>query len=77
LQKHGSRIGSKYPVARGNADAINNQAQNILKSILNDPNVVVTKRYHAKFGDIMDIKSPSGLGARFTKDGTEFIHFLE
>ena len=77
LQKHGSRAGSIYPKATGNAASINAQGQSVLKGILNNPNATTVTRHHARFGNIMDIRVPGGQGARFSADGKTFLHFLE
>lgn len=55
LQKHGSRAGSIFPKATGNAAAINSQGEAVLKGILTNPNATTVTRHHARFGNIMDI----------------------
>lgn len=77
LQKHGSRTGSIFPKATGNAAAINAQGEAVLNGILTNPNATTVIRHHARFGNIMDIQVPGGQGARFSSDGKKFIHFLE
>ena len=82
LQKHGSRTGSTFPKAIGNQAAINQQGENVLKSILENPNVertinsgtLNTHRYGV---NSVDYQIPGGIGARFNSDGTKFIGFLE
>ena len=77
LQKHGDRAGSLYPNARGNPSTVNVQANKILTDIISNPSKTVTFRHHARFGNIMEIKTPSGQGARFSADGNRFLGFVE
>ncbi|WP_175545858.1 DUF6443 domain-containing protein [Sinomicrobium oceani] len=77
LQKHGSRVGSKFPQATGNPATINAQGEKILNEILNNPGSTATTRHHARFGDIVEIVAPNGQGARFSKDGKTFIGLIE
>ena len=77
LEKHGSRPGSIYPRATGNVANKNALGNKILESILKDPNAISVIRHHAMYGDILEIKIPGGMGARFTADGSRFIGFLE
>ena len=73
LQKHGSRPETIFPSARGNPVAINKQGEDALKAIIYDPALVVKEGN--RFGGF-DIRSASGQGARFDKDGV-FRGFLE
>ncbi|WBM76118.1 hypothetical protein [Saprospira grandis] len=77
LQKHGSREGSVFPPAKGSPKQINEQGEKILTKILLQKDAVRTTRHHARFGDILDIRIPGGMGARFSSDGKKFITFLE
>ncbi|WP_143806966.1 hypothetical protein [Papillibacter cinnamivorans] len=77
LEKHGSRYGSIYPQATGNVTNKNALGNQILESILNNPNATSVTRYHAMYGDILEIKISGGMGARFSADGSTFIGFLE
>jgi RHS repeat-associated protein len=77
LQKHGSRTGSIFPQATGNAAAINAQGEAVLNEILTNPAVTKTVRYHARFGNVLEYRIPGGQGARFSGDGKTFIGFLE
>lgn len=77
LQKHASRPGSIYPKVFGNPGAINSQGEAVLKSIIENPNAESVIRYHAIFGEILEIKIPGGMGARFTSDGKTFLGFLD
>lgn len=77
LQKHGSRTGSIYLKATGNAAAINSQGEAVLKRILTNPNATSVTRHHARFGNVLEYRIPGGQGARFSGDGKKFIGFLE
>jgi RHS repeat-associated protein len=77
LQKHGSRVGSSFPKATGNPTAINSQGEMFLKEIITNPSVTTATRHHARFGNILEYKLPSGQGARFSGDGSKFIGFIE
>jgi hypothetical protein len=77
LAKHGGRPGSLFPKAMGNPAAINVQGEAILNSILNDANATSVIRHHVRFGNMLEIKTASGMGARFSADGTKFIGFIE
>jgi hypothetical protein len=71
-QKHGSRPGSAFPVATGDAESKNNQGQGILEGIVNDPDA--TSEGNQRGGT--DVYSPEGRGARFNEEGN-FTGFLE
>lgn len=73
LQKHGSREGSVYPVAKGTPVQINEQGQKMLNSIIKLPDVTV--RNGNRFGGF-DVISVDGKGSRFDADGN-FRGFLE
>ena len=73
LQKHGSRKGSAFPVARGNPAQINQQGQQVLDEILGTSGSV--GRSAKRFGGI-DVIAPGGRGARFDAEGV-FRGFLE
>ena len=77
LQKHGNRIGTIFPKAKGNPSTMNAQAEKILTEILTSPSSTSTIRHHARFGEILEVKIPSGHGARFSSDGKNFIGFIE
>ncbi|KWE83160.1 hypothetical protein WT54_19875 [Burkholderia territorii] len=76
LQKHGGRTDSAFPTAKGNPAAINEQGQQIVDSILNDPGRTVTQRETGRFGYVIDITATDGRGVRYSVDG-KFIGFLE
>ncbi|MBU9469086.1 hemagglutinin repeat-containing protein [Burkholderia multivorans] len=76
LQKHGGRTDSAFPTAKGNPAAINEQGQQIVDSILNDPGRTVTQRETGRFGNVIDITATDGRGIRYSVDG-KFIGFLE
>ena len=77
LQKHGSRAGSSFTKVTGNPVNMNTQGQKVLEKILTNPGATRTTRYHARFGNVMEVKNPGGQGARFSADGKKFIGFLE
>jgi len=77
LQKHGDRPGSAFPAAKGRADDLNSQGQEIVDGILNNQNSVRSIKTTGRFGDVIDIVGPDGRGVRFTKDGKIVIGFLE
>jgi hypothetical protein len=77
LQKHGSRTGSIFPKATGNAAAINAQGEAVLNGILTNPNATSAIRHHARFGNVLEYRIYGGQGARFSGDGKIFIGFLE
>lgn len=76
LQKHGGRPGSAFPPARGNPDAINQEARRIVDEIVNNPASTTTRRHHARFGEVIEVRAPDGRGIRYDADGN-FIGFLE
>ncbi|PKH88322.1 RHS repeat-associated core domain-containing protein [Colwellia sp. Bg11-28] len=73
LQKHGSRPGSAFPPATGNADDKNKQGQGQLEGIMNDPDS--TSSEGNRFGGT-DVTSSDGRGARYDDKG-KFRGFLE
>jgi len=58
----------------GNNTGINNAAANALKNIMR--NGTSTTKTTKAFGDVVDFKLPSGLGARFKTKTNEFVGFL-
>jgi len=77
LQKHGSRTGSLFPKATGNAAAINAQGEAVLNGILTNPSASSVIRHHARFGNVLEYRIAGGQGARFSGDGKTFIGILE
>lgn len=73
LQKHGSREGSAFPVAKGNPAQMNEQGQKILDGIVKAPGATVQEGN--RFGGF-DVIAPDGRGARFDPQGN-FRGFLE
>ncbi|WP_198672884.1 hypothetical protein [Photorhabdus sp. CRCIA-P01] len=73
LQKHGSREGSAFPVAKGGPAQINQQGQKILEGIIKSPGAKVQEGN--RFGGF-DIIASDGRGARFDPQGN-FRGFLE
>lgn len=76
LQKHSSRPGSAFPEPRGTRAQINQAGQNIVDDILTAPGAKMTKRHHARFGDVIEITAPDGRGVRYDANGN-FLGFLE
>ena len=77
LQKHGARDGNPYPEPTGNPEAVNQQGQAIVDEILTNPNSTIqADSSHPRFGDIVEVREPSGRGIRYSQDG-EFLHFLD
>ncbi len=66
LQKHGSREGSAFPVAKGTPDQMNEQGQKILDGIVKTPGATVKEGN--RFGGF-DVIAPDGRGARFDPQG--------
>lgn len=82
FKKHSDRANSPFPEAVGNPDAVNQQAENLLKSILEHPNVERTVNdatqtlKTGRFGaNSVDYHILGDIGARFDADGT-FVTFL-
>ena len=73
IQKHGSRPGSAFPPATGNAESKNKQGQGVLEDIVNNPDS--TTNEGNRFGGT-DVIAPDGTGARFDSEG-KFRGFLE
>lgn len=48
----------------------------VVGDILTSPGASTTQRHHARFGEVIEIRSPDGRGLRFDSDG-RFIGFLE
>ena len=71
-QKHGSRSGSAFPTATGDANSKNDQGQGILEGIVNDPDS--TSGGNQRGGT--DVTASDGRGARFNDEG-KFTGFLE
>lgn len=76
LQKHGGRSGSAFPEARSNPAEINKAGQAVVDEILTAPGSTTTRRHHARFGDVIEVRAPDGRGVRYDASG-RFIGFLE
>lgn len=76
LQKHGNRVGSIFPPAKGNAVAINGQGREIVDNILNDTGKTVLQSNTGRFGQVTDIIATDGRGLRYDLNG-KLIGFLE
>jgi hypothetical protein len=78
LDKHGQRVDTVFPKALGSVHEKNLQGQRILDEILNHPNkrIILDKAPRSK-RLVIDIFHPNGHGARLSRNGKEFITFLE
>jgi hypothetical protein len=76
LQKHGDRHGSIFPKPTGSSADINQRAQDIVDDILTNPKSTTTTGTEPRFGEVIEIREPSGRGVRYSRDG-KFLHFLE
>ncbi len=77
IQKHGDRANSVFPRSSGSAAERNALGQQILDDILSDPGSGFSILHRKNHGEVIEIWDPNGRGARFNKDGTHFIGFLE
>ncbi|MFN2637433.1 MAG: RHS repeat-associated core domain-containing protein [Gemmatimonadaceae bacterium] len=76
LEKHGSRTGSVFPRAVGNAGAKNAAGQSIVEDILTAPGSRKVDLTSGRFKGGFDIYAPDGRGVRYDASG-KFITFLE
>ena len=76
LQKHGNRPGSAFPPTSGRASAINEAGQAELAKILGAKGSTFNAGYSSRYGNYVDVLTPSGKGARFSSSG-DFIGYLE
>jgi hypothetical protein len=83
LQKHAGRNGNPNgwptPPGKQNPAAWNATGQEMLDEILTDPSAVETTgrgRIGGKWQDVVDVRLPNGMGARFAPDGS-FSGFLD
>jgi hypothetical protein len=65
-----------FPEVTGGPNALNPAGREVLEGILKDPAKTVVSRTHPSLGEVVDVRSSTGQGARFTKAG-DFIGFLE
>jgi len=78
FQKHSQRPGTSFiGEVTGNAAKNSAQGANYLKEILYNPNSAATVRVHKVFGQVLDVRLPNGVGARWSSDFNSFIGFLE
>ncbi len=76
LAKHAGREGSSFSHPGGGPDELNAAGQNRLESIVSDPRRTIMQGFSGRFGNVTDVYSPAGQGARFDSNN-QFIHFLE
>ncbi|HLC07135.1 MAG TPA: hypothetical protein VJJ26_03025, partial [Candidatus Babeliales bacterium] len=78
FQKHAARQGSAFVgEITGNAAKNTEQAMNYINMIIKSHDSTFVIRSTNSYGDILDIRLPDGMGARWTSDGSKFIGFLE
>ena len=76
LQKHSSRPGSTFPRTQGNVAQSNQAGQHVVDDILTSPGAMTTRRHHARFGEVIEIRAPNGKGVRYDANGN-FLGLLE
>ncbi|MCL4684877.1 hypothetical protein KJ059_09005 [Myxococcota bacterium] len=76
LTKQGGREGSIFPNPRGNKQAINRQAQEIVDEILTNPKTVRQQSFRGRFGGTTEFTGPDGRGLVFDKEGS-FLFFKQ
>ena len=76
LEKHGSRVGSVFPRATGNAAAKNALGQQVVEDILTSPWSRRVDLTSGRFKGGHDIYAPDGRGVRYNSDG-KFVGLLE
>ncbi len=76
LQKHTLRPGSRFPSISGNPSAVNQQAKEIVQSILSDPGKTAEFSETGRFGRTLDVYGSNGQGVRYSADGKTFIGFI-
>jgi hypothetical protein len=77
FQKHLARGRAITGEATGSTARNAEQGAQLVERILNDQHAVFTVRPHAVHGQVLDVRLPESIGARWTVDGTCFIGFLE
>lgn len=78
FQKHTVRDGTAFTgEITGNAAKNTQQGMNYLNKIVNNPNATFTVRNTNSYGNVLDVRLPDGMGARWSSDGKTFIGFLE
>ena len=78
FQKHAIRQGSAFVgEITGNAVKNTDQAMNYINQIIKSSESTFVVRNTKSYGEVLDIRLPDGMGARWTSDGKKFIGFLE
>ncbi len=78
FQKHAVREDTAFSgLITGNPARNTEQGMSYLNKILNDSEATFTYRNTKAFGDVLDVRLPNGMGARWSADGEKFIGFLE
>ena len=77
FQKHAVRDGTAFiGKITGNTAKNTQQGMTYVNKIINDPNATFTVRNTNAYGNVLDVRLPDGMGARWTADGKTFIGFL-
>jgi RHS repeat-associated protein len=69
IQSHATRPGTSFTSASTVGERAR-QGAAFIHGLLNDPRAQVTSRMHRAYGAIVDVRLPSGVGARWRADGT-------
>lgn len=78
FQKHSVRDGTAFVgETTGNPAKNTEQGLKYLNDILGNPNATQTVRNTKAYGDVLEVRLPDGMGARWSADGSKFIGFLE
>lgn len=78
FQKHTVREGTAFVgEITGNATKNTDQALYYLKTILDHPESSFVVKSTKAYGEVLDVRLPNGMGARWSSDRTKFIGFLE
>ena len=78
FQKHTIRQGSAFiGEITGNGVKNTEQAMIYINKILKSPESTFIIRHSKAYGEVLDVRLPNGVGARWTADGKTFIGFLE
>ncbi len=77
LDKHGVREGSAFPRATGNVASKNAQGKQIVDDIVFGANTRFSTRGTGRFGEVIEGRTSSGRGVRFSSDCRLFICLLE
>jgi len=77
FQKHLARGRAITGEATGSTARHAAQGAQLIERILNDQHAVFMVRPHVVHGQVLEVRLPGGIGARWTADGRRFIGFLK